>query len=67
VTDLTPGLEDNCYEQAFPDEIEKLEDDLLYAMAMFEQGKISRPALAARLLYRVEAFDEYAKSTEKVR
>ena len=66
MTELTPGLEDNRYEQAFPDEIEKLEDDLLYTIAMFERGKISRPALAARLMDRIETFHQYAKNTEQV-
>lgn len=63
---MTEGLEDNPYEQAFPDKVEKLENDLLYDLAMYERGKFSRPGLAARLADRVDTFREYAKNTEQV-
>ena len=64
--ELTECPQDNPYEQAFPDEVEKLEEDFNKALHRWEKGEISRPTLSEELLSVAQKFRTYAKNTEQV-
>ena len=61
-TELTPGLEDNPYEKAFPDDYERLREDI---EKMLESDG-SRPGKAEEILRHAQIFLDYAKNTEQV-
>ncbi len=62
MSELTGGLEDNPYEQAFPDEYEKLREDIDDTLS----SGLSRPEKAREILGHAQIFYDYAKNTEQV-
>lgn len=60
--ELTEGLEDNPYEQAFPREKDKLLDDIEETL----QSGLSRPAKAKEVVGHAQTYLDYAKNTEQV-
>lgn len=54
----------NPYEEAYPNEVEKLEEDINQTFKAWEGGKLSRPAFAEELLSHSKTFYKYAKATE---
>jgi len=62
VLGLTSGLEDNPYEQAFPEEEEKLLEDIESIL----QSGLSRPAKAKEVVAQAQVYLDYAKNTEQV-
>lgn len=66
MTELTHGLEDNRFEQAYPEDVEALEEVLNEALAAWKAGARSRPGLADEIYQIVSEFKEYAKNTEQV-
>lgn len=62
MTELTPGLEDNPYEQAYPEDEEKLLEDIRETL----DSSLSRPAKAEEVLQHAQIFLDYAKNTEQV-
>lgn len=60
--ELTEGLEDNPYEKAFPEDEDKLLDDIRETL----DSGMSRPAKADEVLGHAQVFVDYAKNTEQV-
>ena len=56
----------NPYEEAYPNEVEKLEEDINQTFKAWEDGKLSRPAFAEELLSHAKTFHDYAENTEQV-
>jgi hypothetical protein len=60
--ELTAGLEDNPYEQAFPEDEAKLKKDIKETL----DSGASRPEKAEEVLRHAQIFYDYAKNTEQV-
>ena len=61
MTDLT----DNPYEEAYPEEAEKLRDDIDAVFEAWEDGSLSRPAFSNELSGIADQFQEYTRFTER--
>ena len=60
-----PDLSDNPYEEAFPEEMEKLRDDIDAVFDAWDDGNLSRPGFANEILGIAKQFNRYAKYTEQ--
>lgn len=58
-------LSGNPYEEAYPEEMEKLREDINAVFEAWEDGNLSRPAFTNELLGIVQQFNRYAKYTEQ--
>lgn len=59
------NLSDNPYEEAYPEEVKKLRDDIDAVFEAWEDGSLSRPGFADELLGIAKQFNRYAKYTEQ--
>ena len=60
-----PDLSDNPYEEAFPEEVEKLREDIDAVFDAWDDGNLSRPGFSNELLGIAKQFNRYAKYTEQ--
>lgn len=58
-------LTDNPYEEAYPEELGKLRDDIDAVFEAWENGDLSRPGFANEILGIAQQFNRYAKYTEQ--
>ena len=60
-----PDLSDNPYEEAIPEEMEKLRDDIDAVFEAWEDGNLSRPAFSNELIGIADHFRRYTRSTKR--